>query len=86
MLQLKLETFLFPGENVTITSQSHELPFASCVSFGPNYYRTLDGMAYFFDGKCTYLALTDELSTFSVELKPVGCESYSTCRKVPVKP
>ena len=63
-----------------VVERTHNLQFKSCMGFGPNYYRTFDGLAYFFPGTCSYTLFSDGSRTVTEE--KINCNTYSSCRKV----
>ena len=64
----------------TVVANDAGLNFRTCYSYGPNYYRTFDGLEYLFPGRCKYTAFSD--GARSVMVTMVDCNKYSTCRKV----
>ena len=71
---------LVPDTSVVV--QTNELPFKTCLNFGPSYYRTFDGLEYEFGGMCTYTLLKDTDKGWKVELTPKNCARVSECTKV----
>ncbi|XP_064613991.1 LOW QUALITY PROTEIN: SCO-spondin-like [Liolophura sinensis] len=70
-----------PSANETnIVVQNQDLGFATCLNFGPNYYRTFDGLEYVFGGRCSYLLARQE-GIWSVEMEVKNCDNFDTCRK-----
>ena len=63
-----------------VIEHTADLDFRTCYSYGPNYYRTLDGLQYLFAGRCSYIAYQDNEKTVTVTLD--NCHRYTTCRKV----
>ena len=47
---------------------------------GPDFYRTFDGLEFYFAGRCQYTVYADTIR--SVVVKMVGCKRFTTCRKV----
>lgn len=72
---------LFSDNETNIVAQNQDLGFATCLNFGPNYYRTFDGLEYVFGGRCTYLLARQE-GIWSVEMEVKNCDNFDTCRKV----
>lgn len=64
----------------TVIANPGNLTYRTCMSGGSNYYRTFDGLEYFFQGRCTYTLFTD--SVISVTVKLISCESCTLCQKV----
>ena len=56
------------------------LNYVTCMSYGPYYYRTFDGLEFLFGGRCRYTAFTD--GTRTVEFSMDDCMNYGTCEKV----
>ena len=66
----------------SMISQTHELPFRTCLTFGKSYYRTFDGLEYQYDGECTYTLAENPLQGWHVENSMTHCETVTTCAKV----
>ena len=66
--------------SIPVVANDAGLNFRTCYSYGPNYYRTFDGLEYLFPGRCKYTAFSD--GSRSVMVTMVNCNKYSTCRKV----
>ena len=66
--------------SLTVVQNDDSLTFRTCMSHGPNFYRTFDGLAYLYGGRCTYTAFNDGTRSLSVQM--VDCHRYSTCSKV----
>ena len=67
---------------VTVVENNGALPFRTCMSYGPNYYRTFDGLEFLFRGRCAYTVFSDGVISVTVEL--INCHSYHHCEKVSI--
>ncbi|XP_061179518.1 hemocytin-like [Saccostrea echinata] len=67
--------------DTSVIVQTNELPFQTCLNFGPSYYRTFDGLEYEFGGMCTYTMLKDADKGWNVEVTPKNCARISECTK-----
>ena len=56
-----------------MVENSGHLGYYTCMSYGPFYYRTFDGLEYVFGGRCSYTLFMDGIR--SVELTMEECES-----------
>ncbi|KAK2146713.1 hypothetical protein LSH36_586g01000 [Paralvinella palmiformis] len=65
---------------VNVIENNGDQPFRTCMNYGPNYYRTFDGLEYRFAGRCTYVVFRDRAER-TVRVTHVDCEAYSSCRK-----
>ncbi|CAF3556554.1 unnamed protein product [Adineta steineri] len=67
-------------EIANATSQvQRTLPYATCVLWGRDHFRTFDGLIYDFQGVCQYkLASTD---SWVVVVQSSNCDLWSTCKK-----
>ena len=72
--------FQYFSSLVSAIEHTAGLDFRTCYSYGPNYYRTLDGLQYLFPGRCSYIAYEDDEIAIVVAL--INCNKFSTCRKV----
>ena len=64
----------------TVVHNNGNLKYFTCMSYGPYYYRTFDGLEYLFGGRCEYTAFTDGIR--SVEIGTTECNNYTSCIKV----
>ncbi|XP_071944579.1 SCO-spondin-like [Antedon mediterranea] len=71
---------LLEPENVTSTTESL-LPFATCVFWGTEHFRTFDGLRYNFLGGCEYILAADIDETWSVLVRNIDCTDPLLCRK-----
>ena len=84
---LLLILFLLFAATEGIIEQTYNANVRTCVNFGPNYYRTFDGLEFIFGGRCTYTLAMDSLNSdpiWHVQSQVVNCETFSTCRKVAI--
>lgn len=60
------------------------VPFDTCVSFGPNSYRTMDGKTFEYQGRCSYLLAGSVNPTMKwwVQMSMVNCDKFDTCKKL----
>ena len=65
---------------ISVVENPGNLNYFTCMSYGPYYYRTFDGLEYLFGGRCKYTAFTD--GSRSVEIGLNNCMNYGTCTKV----
>jgi len=65
---------------IAVVTNTDQASVHTCMSYGPNYYRTLDGLEFMFAGRCTYTAYQDTFRSVVVTMK--DCERYQTCGKV----
>ncbi|KAK2174156.1 hypothetical protein NP493_822g01000 [Ridgeia piscesae] len=70
----------YSEDKPSVVANDAGLNFRTCYSYGPNYYRTFDGLEYLFPGRCKYTAFSD--GARSVMVTMVNCSKYSTCRKI----
>jgi len=52
----------------------------ACGGHGKHTWRTFDGLQFIFKGECSYLAFSD--NQHIVNVRPVDCSRYATCKKV----
>ena len=64
----------------SVVQNPGHLNYFTCMSYGPYYYRTFDGLEFLFGGRCRYTAFTDGSRTVEIGMK--NCGSYSSCQKV----
>ncbi|CAF3508414.1 unnamed protein product [Didymodactylos carnosus] len=65
--------------NITRTSAEKTLPYATCVLWGRDHFRTFDGLVYDFQGTCQYkLAGT---VNWEIDLQIENCDQWDTCVK-----
>ncbi|PAA75517.1 hypothetical protein BOX15_Mlig011629g1 [Macrostomum lignano] len=59
------------------------VPFDTCVSYGPNSYRTFDGLTFEYQGRCTYLLAgsTNPTMKWWCTITLLNCDKFETCRK-----
>ena len=55
-------------------------PYRTCLSYGPNYYRTFDSLEFLFAGRCSYTMFDDGVRSVVVSMDQ--CYWYTTCKKV----
>ena len=65
---------------VSVVENPGGLPFRTCMSHGPNYYRTFDGLEFQYRGRCSYLMYSDTIMSMTVEM--IDCDSFVLCEKV----
>ena len=68
----------------TVVEHTQNLAFRTCMGWGPNYYRTFDGMEFLFPGRCSYTLFSDGIRSVVISLD--GCSAYLNCKKVPQSP
>ena len=56
------------------------LNYFTCMSYGPYYYRTFDGLEFLYGGRCSYTLFTDGARTVEVNMNK--CTGYKDCTKV----
>lgn len=64
----------------TVVPVMEDLPYRTCMNYGPEYYRTFDGLEFLFPGRCTYSIYSDGITAIIMET--VNCHRVFTCRKV----
>lgn len=69
----------FTPDLPSVIPRDARLPMRTCVSYGPNYYRTFDGLEFLFPGRCSYLLYSD--GTHEIHVIMNNCHWYSTCKK-----
>ncbi|KAL3832528.1 hypothetical protein ACJMK2_024162 [Sinanodonta woodiana] len=72
------ETTRGTGSKVTMDAR---LPYRTCMSYGPSYYSTFDGLQYRFNGKCQYNMVSAINGDWSIQMQVKNCDKYSTCTK-----
>ena len=65
---------------ISVVKNPGHLTYFTCMSYGPYYYRTFDGLEYQFGGRCKYTAFTDGIRTVEVGMN--NCLNYGSCTKV----
>ena len=58
----------------------NQADFSTCSGYGPNGYRTFDGMHYMFQGRCMYTIYHQSPRSVGVDM--ANCEECEFCVKV----
>ncbi|XP_060080481.1 mucin-2-like [Ylistrum balloti] len=70
---------IYGGEGVV--EQTKDVGFRTCLNCGISYYRTFDGREYQFPGNCKYTLAADIQGKWQVDVEPINCDNFETCRK-----
>ena len=73
-----------PCNEMQSISKIADLSFDTCVSYGPDAYRTFDGRVYQFSGRCRYNFASQtngKFGSWRVYLHLINCDHCKTCRK-----